>query len=150
MAAKHVRGRHLGNQGMFLGSQATEDQNRKLKERVKFRCQAARHPRSANSGDPKSFRAWGLLTAMPRWICTEWQCSHRLVLGYLPKVSGLVLCYRGNGDLKCCAKNDVCRMLNPCDAITVGNHSALSFIATSGCASVRLIASARISAASTI
>jgi hypothetical protein len=27
-------------------------------------------------------------------------------------------------DLKCSAKDDVCRMLNPCDATTVGNRSA--------------------------
>jgi hypothetical protein len=44
--------------------------------------------------------------------------------GNLPKVLALVLRYRGNGDLKCSAKNDVCRMANPCDAITVEKHSA--------------------------
>jgi hypothetical protein len=31
------------------------------------------------------------------------------------KVLALVLRNGGNGDLKCSAKNDVCRMLNPCD-----------------------------------
>jgi hypothetical protein len=45
------------------------------------------------------------------------------ILGNLPKVSGLVSRYRGNGDLKCSAKNDVCRMVTPCDAIIAGNRS---------------------------
>jgi hypothetical protein len=36
----------------------------------------------------------------------------------------LVLRYRGNGDLKCSAKNGFCRMVNLCDAITVGTRSA--------------------------
>jgi hypothetical protein len=42
----------------------------------------------------------------------------------LPKVWALVWRYRGNGDLKCSAKNDVCRMVSLCDAITVEKHSA--------------------------
>jgi hypothetical protein len=45
-------------------------------------------------------------------------------VGNPPKVLALALRNRGNGDLKCSVKDDVCRMLNPCDATTVGNHSA--------------------------
>ena len=71
-------------------------------------------------------------------------------LGNSPKVLGLVLRNRGNGDLKCSAKEHVCRMLNSCDAITAGSRSARSFTAISGCGSVRPIASVHISAASTI
>ena len=84
-------------------------------------------------------------------IRPEWRCRPLAeFLGNSPKVLGLVLRNRGNGDLKCSAKEHVCRMLNPCDAITAGSRSARSFIAISGCGSVRPIASVHISAASTI
>ena len=45
-------------------------------------------------------------------------------VGNPAKVLALVLRNRGNGDLKCSAKDDICRMVNPCDATTVGNRSA--------------------------
>lgn len=146
---------------MFLGSQATEDQNRnlskrvkfrwnrKLKECVKFRRQVARHPHSY-SGDPKSFRACGLLS---RDACYGFAPSGNSATHWDPwelaESFGVGFALSGKRDLKCSAKDDVCRMLNPCDAITVGDHSALSFIATSGCGSARPIASARINIAST-
>jgi hypothetical protein len=50
--------------------------------------------------------------------------AHLLFIGNPPKVLALVLRNRGNGDLKCSAKDDVRRMLNACDATTVGNRSA--------------------------
>ena len=46
-------------------------------------------------------------------------------MGNRPKVLALVLRNRGNGDLKRSAKNDVCRMLNPCDVTTVGKSFGL-------------------------
>ena len=54
-------------------------------------------------------------------------CHAAMRLGFIgnpPKVLALVLRNRGNGDLKCSAKDDLCRMLNACDATTVGNRSA--------------------------
>jgi hypothetical protein len=86
-----------------------------------------RSRKSTSRRSPAMDRAVGTLTATAlsgRHLRADISPNKAEFVGNPPKVLALVLRNRGNGDLKCSAKNDVCRMLNPCDVTTVGNRSA--------------------------